>query len=41
MKRSRDYIAARRDSIVALLESQGQASVSDLAERFGVSMLTI
>ena len=41
MKRSKAYIAARRDAIVALLESNGQVGVADLAEHFGVSTLTI
>lgn len=41
MKKSKSYIAARRDAIIALLESSGTVSVSDLAERFGVSPLTI
>lgn len=41
MKRSKAYVASRRDAIIALLESQGQVSVSELAEHFGVSALTI
>lgn len=41
MKRSKAYVAARRDAIVALLESRGQVSVAELAENFGVSALTI
>lgn len=41
MKRSKSYIAARRDAIIALLESKGQVSVSKLAERFSVSTLTV
>ena len=41
MKRSRAYVASRRDAIVALLEKRGQASVAELAENFGVSALTI
>lgn len=41
MKRSRAYVASRRDAIVALLESRGQVNVSELAEHFGVSALTI
>lgn len=41
MKRSRAHVDSRRDAIVALLESKGQAGVSELAEHFGVSTLTI
>lgn len=41
MKRSKAFVASRRDAIIALLESQGQVSVSDLAEHFEVSALTI
>lgn len=41
MKRSKAYVASRRDAIIALLESQGQATVSELADHFGVSALTI
>lgn len=41
MKRSKAYVAARRDAIIALLESNGQMSVNALAERFEVSPLTI
>nr|WP_073293201.1 DeoR/GlpR family DNA-binding transcription regulator [Parolsenella massiliensis] len=41
MRRSNAYVAARRDSIMAILEREGHASVSDLAERFSVSVLTI
>ena len=41
MKRSRAYVASRRDAIIALLESRGQVSVAELAEKFGVSTLTI
>ena len=41
MKRSKAYVNNRRDQIVAILEKDGKASVADLAERFGVSPLTI
>lgn len=41
MKRSKAYVAARRDAIIALLESNGQMSVNALAEHFEVSPLTI
>lgn len=41
MKRSKAYVASRRDAIVALLESRGEVSVSELAEHFGVSALTV
>lgn len=41
MKRSKAFVAARRDAIIALLESKGQVSVSELAEHFGTSALTI
>lgn len=41
MRRSDAYVAARRDSIMAILEREGQVSVSDLAEKFEVSALTI
>lgn len=41
MKRSKAFVASRRDAIIALLESQGQISISELAEHFGVSALTI
>lgn len=41
MKRSKAYVASRRDAIIALLESRGQVSVAELAEHFGVSALTI
>lgn len=41
LKRSKAYVASRRDAIVALLEEDGQASVADLAEKFQVSALTI
>ena len=41
MRRSDAYVAARRDSIMAILERDGQVSVADLAERFEVSALTI
>ena len=41
MKRSKAYVNNRRDQIVAILEKDGKANVSDLAERFGVSPLTI
>ena len=41
MKRSKAYVASRRDAIVALLENRGQVSVSELAAHFGVSSLTI
>lgn len=41
MKRSKAYVASRRDDIIALLENRGQVSVSELAEHFEVSPLTI
>lgn len=41
MKRSKAYVASRRDAIIALLESRGEVSVAELAENFGVSALTI
>lgn len=41
MKRSRAYVDSRRDQIVALLEQRGKISVSDLAEHFQTSPLTI
>lgn len=41
MKRSKAFVASRRNEITAILEKRGQVSVSELAERFGVSALTI
>ena len=41
MKRSKAFVASRRDAIIALLESRGQVSVTELAEHFEVSALTI
>lgn len=41
MRRSDAYVAARRDSIMAILEREGRASVSELARHFKVSELTI
>lgn len=41
MKRSKAFVASRRDAIIALLESRGQVSVAELAEHFEVSALTI
>ena len=41
MRRSRAYVASRRDAIVGLLEGRGEVSVSELAEKFQVSPLTI
>lgn len=41
MKRSKAYIAARRDAIVALLERRGHVGVAELADHFGVSALTV
>lgn len=41
MKRSKAYVASRRDAIIALLETNGQVSVADLANHFEVSPLTI
>lgn len=41
MKRSKAMVARRREEITALLERQGQVNVNELAEKFGVSPLTI
>ncbi len=41
MKRSKAFVASRRDTIVNILQEKGQVSVSDLAEQFSVSPLTI
>ena len=41
MKRSKAFVAGRRDEITAILEKRGQVSVAELAEHFGVSALTI
>lgn len=41
MKRSKAYVDNRRDQIIAILEKNGKVSVSELAERFSVSPLTI
>lgn len=41
MKRSRDLVAERRDAIMVLVEQRGEVAVSELAERFEVSPLTI
>lgn len=41
MKRSKAHVAGRRDALIALLESRGQATVAELAEHFDVSALTI
>lgn len=41
MKRSKAYVSNRREQIVAILEKEGKANVSELAEHFGVSPLTI
>lgn len=41
MKRSKAFVASRRDAIIALLESRGQISVAELADHFEVSALTI
>ena len=41
MATSRSFVASRRSSIMSLLEQYRQVSVSDLADRFEVSSLTI
>lgn len=41
MATSRSFVASRRSSIMSLLEQYRQVSVSDLADRFKVSSLTI
>lgn len=41
MKRSKAFVAARRDAIIAFLESRGQVGVTELAEHFEVSALTM
>lgn len=41
MKKSRAYVASRRDAIIALLEAKGEVSVAELADHFEVSALTI
>lgn len=41
MRRSKSFVARRRESIVALLEEQDGARVADLADYFEVSALTI
>lgn len=41
MKRSKAFVAARRNEITAILEKRGQVTVNELAERFEVSPLTI
>ena len=41
MRRSESFVMKRREDIVRLLEERGRMDVTDLAERFGVSPLTI
>lgn len=41
VKRSKAFVASRRDAIIELLEQRGSATVSELAEQFAVSPLTI
>lgn len=40
-RRSRGFVEQRRQTIVEILREEGRASVSDLAERLGISPLTI
>ena len=40
-EKSRSFVEQRRQTILAILEERGGASVTDLAEQLGTSALTI